>query len=125
MIAVANSVVQGVLIAVAAVIFAAVVTVVFRRSLVSFRYWFGWLAVASVLLAAGVVLAVIPDVESLPARCISATRLFIANSTFEIAAPVCCSSAVTSLSCPPVDSRICSRNDAIRFSRTLPATSVC
>ena len=61
MIAVANSVVQGVLIAVAAVIFAAVVTVVFRRSLVSFRYWFGWLAVASVLLAAGVVLAVIPD----------------------------------------------------------------
>jgi predicted permease len=60
-IAVANSVVQGVLIAVAAVIFAAVVTVVFRRSLVSFRYWFGWLAVASVLLAAGVVLAVIPD----------------------------------------------------------------
>ena len=56
MIAVANSVVQGVLIAVAAV-----VTVVFRRSLVSFRYWFGWLAVASVLLAAGVVLAVIPD----------------------------------------------------------------
>lgn len=34
MIAVANSVVQGVLIAVAAVIFAAVVTVVFRRSLV-------------------------------------------------------------------------------------------
>ena len=61
MIAVANSVVQGVLIAVAAVIFAAVVAVVFRRSLVSFRYWFGWLAVASVLLAAGVVLAVIPD----------------------------------------------------------------
>lgn len=61
MIAVANSVVQGVLIAVAAVVFAAVVTVVFRRSLVSFRYWFGWLAVASVLLAAGVVLAVIPD----------------------------------------------------------------
>lgn len=61
MIALSNSVVQGVLIAVAAVIFAAVVTVVFRRSLVSFRYWFGWLAVASVLLAAGVVLAVIPD----------------------------------------------------------------
>ncbi len=61
MIALSNSVVQGVLIAVAAVIFAVVVTVVFRRSMVSFRYWFGWLAVASVLLAAGVVLAVIPD----------------------------------------------------------------
>lgn len=61
MIAVAHSVVQGVLIAVGALVFALVVTVVFRRSLVSFRYWFGWLAVAAVLLVAGVVLAVLPD----------------------------------------------------------------
>ncbi len=60
-IAVAESVVQGVLIAVAAVVFAGVVTVAFRRTMVSFRYWFGWLAVAGVLLAAGVILAALPD----------------------------------------------------------------
>lgn len=59
--AVANSVIQGVAIAVAAVVFAVIVTVAFRRTLVSFRYWFGWLAVAGVLLAAGIVLAALPD----------------------------------------------------------------
>jgi len=61
MIAMSTQVVQAVLVVVAALVFAVAVTVVFRRTLVSFRYWLGWLTVSAVLVAAGVVLAVVPE----------------------------------------------------------------
>ena len=61
LIAMSTQVVQAVLVIVAALAFAGAVTVVFRRTLVSFRYWLGWLAVSAVLVAAGVVLAVVPE----------------------------------------------------------------
>ena len=61
MVAIHDSVIQGVAIAVGGVLFAGVVTATFRRTMISFRYWFGWLAVALVLIVAGVVLAVLPN----------------------------------------------------------------
>lgn len=61
MIALASHVVQAIMVAAAAIVFAALVTIAFRRTMVSFRYWLGWLAVAAVLLTAGVVLAFVPD----------------------------------------------------------------
>lgn len=61
MVAIADSVVTGATLAIAAVVFGGIVTAAFRRSLVSFRYWFGWLAVAAVLFVAGIVLAALPD----------------------------------------------------------------
>lgn len=61
MIALSDQVIQAFLVIVGAMVFAGLVTAVFRQTKVSFRYWLGWLAVSAVLIAAGVVLALVPS----------------------------------------------------------------
>lgn len=73
---------QAVLVVAAAIVFAAIVTVSFRRSKVSFRYWLGWLLVAGVGFVAGIVLALVPehtDIGGLSVRAIGIGFFLLAN----------------------------------------------
>ena len=58
--AVSDSAVHGMVLVIVAAVFAVVVTFAFRRGMISFRYWFGWLAIATVLAVVGIVLATLP-----------------------------------------------------------------
>ncbi len=56
----ADNVIQGLVLGLVAVAFLLGVTVLFVRSLLSFRYWVGWLALGGVLVAMSIVVAVVP-----------------------------------------------------------------
>jgi len=56
----ADNVTQGLLLGLAALAFLGATTVAFLRSLLSFRYWVGWLVLGGVLLVTSFVVAVVP-----------------------------------------------------------------
>jgi hypothetical protein len=56
----ADNVTQGLLLGLAAIAFLVATTVAFLRSLLSFRYWVGWLVLGVVLLVMSFVVAVVP-----------------------------------------------------------------
>lgn len=56
----ADNVTQGLLLGLAALAFLVATTVAFLRSLLSFRYWVGWLVLGGVLLVTSFVAAVVP-----------------------------------------------------------------
>ena len=56
----ADNVTQGLLLGLAAIAFLVATTVAFLRSLLSFRYWVGWLVLGAVLLVMSFVVAVVP-----------------------------------------------------------------
>ena len=56
----ADNVTQGLLLGLAALAFLGATTVAFLRSLLSFRYWVGWLVLGGVLLVTSFVAAVVP-----------------------------------------------------------------
>ncbi len=56
----ADNVTQGLLLGLAAVVFLSATTLAFLRSLLSFRYWIGWLVLGAVLVVMSVVVAVVP-----------------------------------------------------------------
>lgn len=62
----ADEVVQGLLLVGWAMLLALATTALFRRSILSFRYWLGWLALAALQLVAALVAVLAPrDVEVL------------------------------------------------------------